>query len=438
MHPTGQQLASTGMADHAAAAPPDDQAGAAAPAPTTSDTALPPGWASLWDPHYSRWYYVHAASGRSQWEAPSDAEAEAAAASASFHYYDPAGRLLGPFSRAQLAAWRGMLPMDLLLLTQDHPAVTAAAAEASGAAAAGGSPAAAQRHAGRSSATLQLAELLGDAALLAHFKQSQAQQQQATSPKAADPQEQPQQQWPPKAVAPPASVWKTWVDRHNSSQLGSDNGGSDGAWPQTAAAAAAAAATGACGPIRPGGGGISRGGTAAPPSSSSGGSGSSSFERYAAAALQGLPPDDEAVQLAQHATAHGYSFSQVLQSYREAGNAAAADAAGVGGIRITQDGVEALMVKDPRSGRLSVAPGSGGGGGGGGASSAVELYGDLSRWIAPEALEEALQKSSAARKRQQQQQQPYGAGIGPQAQRPGPAGGAALLGDGKRARVALG
>jgi hypothetical protein len=124
----------------------------------------------------------------------------------------------------------------------------------------------------------------------------------------------------------------------------------------------------------------------------------SSFDKYAAAVLQGLPPEDEAVQLAHMAAVHGYSLSDVLQQQQQYGSRAGVagnagnPATSASGISVTADAVSAYLVKDPRSGRLSVAAGSNGG------SSAAELYGDMARWCDPAALERMLHK-----RRQQQQ-----------------------------------
>ena len=65
------------------------------------------------------------------------------------------------------------------------------------------------------------------------------------------------------------------------------------------------------------------------------------------------------------------------------------------------------MVKDPRSGRLSVAAG-GSSGGSSAAAEAVGLYGDLARWCDPATLERTLNRK---RQQQQQQQQPSGRAV---------------------------
>lgn len=36
----------------------------------TSKPITPQGWEAVWDEQYQEWYYVHLASGKSQWEAP--------------------------------------------------------------------------------------------------------------------------------------------------------------------------------------------------------------------------------------------------------------------------------------------------------------------------------------------------------------------------------
>jgi len=523
---------------------------------------LPYGWQAAFDSRYQRYYYMHPASGVSQWEHPTQKQpqqadaashsvgepavtsadaghkARAAADTAApstqqqqqqrvavqrmYHYYDPWGRLMGPFTISQLTAWRPFLPMDLQLIpsqqaaaddasgaqaetsapdpgstaalplaladesgccketdaaagapaagaevqpsrqdavgqtVQQPPtdpaaaqdshkagaspcealaatadsrapeaaatAAAAAAAEAAGAACsqsepadqaaadagaataaagsvvagAAASPDTAAAAAGDGSladlqeqnnsadtrrpkaAAVYLADLLGDSDLLKHFQQSQKQQQQ---------QQQPDVQGPPRAAAPPAPVWQAWVAQHSS----------------TAAAAAAAA------PTAPASWQQQQRQQDLPSSmltiaaanfssSSSKDQNRSSFDKYAAAVLQGLPPEDEAVQLARVAAVHGYSLSQVLQPQQMSGVASGAHQGDglPGGLTITAQGVTAMMVKDPRSGRLSVAAGGSSGG-----SSAAELYGDLARWCDPASLERTLHK-----KRQQEQLQP--------------------------------
>jgi hypothetical protein len=249
--------------------------------------------------------------------------------------------------------------------------------------------------------SILLADLLGDSDLLKHYrwsKESHSQQQQEHPQQ----QQQQQQQKPfSRAVAPPAPVWQAWVLQHTTAPA-QHYSTSTAAAPAAAAGTAAAAAAGmplpgaaawylqhhqqyhkqqqqqhpmlAAQPAlllsagRPGN------------SSSSSSSKGSSFNKYAAAVLQGLPPEDEAVQLARMAAVHGYSLSDVLQQHQQqphlhSGPGNSAQASG------------APLVKDPRSGRLSVAPGGSSGG-----SSAVGLYGDIARWCDPASLERTLHK----------------------------------------------
>jgi hypothetical protein len=263
---------------------------------------------------------------------------------------------------------------------------------------------------------------LGDSALLKHFQTSQQQQQQQQS------QQQSQHQEgrgdPDKAAAPPAPVWQAWVARHTSTAASSSVAAAAAAQTVATAAVPGAALPAAAGwylqhqqqyqrhqqppslwqqqqqgPLF---GGASLELANGSSDGNGGGAKSSSFNKYAAAVLQGLPPEDEAAQLAQMAAVHGYSLADVLQQHQQ--QRASNTVGNMRGMTVTPDGVSALLVKDPRSGRLSVAPGNAGGGSTGD-SSAAELYGDLARWCDPASLERTLQK-----KRQQQQQQRHQGG----------------------------
>ncbi|KAK9825000.1 hypothetical protein WJX81_007582 [Elliptochloris bilobata] len=101
-----------------------------------------------------------------------------------------------------------------------------------------------------------------------------------------------------------------------------------------------------------------------------------SFESYAQAALAGLPPDDEAVQLASAAAAAGASLRQLVEFSHAAGAA--------------HDGYAASAVQDPRTGRITAGDAGGGD---------ESLYGDMARWMRPEDLEAWLaeRKSRAER-----------------------------------------
>lgn len=102
---------------------------------------------------------------------------------------------------------------------------------------------------------------------------------------------------------------------------------------------------------------------------------------------QGLPDDDEAVQLAKLAAAQGYSLQDLLQQQRNGQPNApltAAAAAGKGGMIDPRNLPGVMLTKDPRSGRLTAAGSS--------SSDAVGLYGDLMRWCNPADLESQLAK----------------------------------------------
>lgn len=87
--------------------------------------------------------------------------------------------------------------------------------------------------------------------------------------------------------------------------------------------------------------------------------------------VTGLPPDDEAVQLASAAAAAGASLRQLVEFSHAAGAARA--------------GYAASAVQDPRTGRITAGSGAGG---------EESLYGDMARWLRPEDMEAWL----AARK----------------------------------------
>ena len=216
-------------------------------------------WEAATDLNSGQTYWFNRALGESRWDpppgwgAPSEAWAAGAAADPAalaaaaappagdplprgpgYYYQDAYGAEQGPFSKEQLAQWRGLLPMDLRVWYSqgDSEAPAAGAAAGQGGAAAGPSGQ------GGRHPRMELALLLGDGALLARWREDNPQQAQGAAAFAA-----------PTAAAYEADV-------------GPAGGGG-------------------------GGGGASQ---------------------YAAAALAGLPPEDEAVQLARAATVAGKSI----------------------------------------------------------------------------------------------------------------------------------
>jgi hypothetical protein len=281
---------------------------------------------------------------------------------------------------------------------------------------------------------LYLADLLGDSELLQHFQESKKhQQQQQQRPQLqqqdeqphsqqaeqqqAEQQQQQQQQHavPRRAVAPPAPIWQAWASQYATAALNQPTAAATAGNATVSASIAAPTAASAwymqhqqqyqqqqqqLGVLR----GFNPGskGNSSSSSSTVAQKQGSSFDKYAAAVLQGLPPEDEAVQLAHMAAVHGYSLSDVLQQQQQqyASRAGAGHlATSASGITVTADGVTAHRVKDPRSGRLSVAAGSNGGSSGG----AAELYGDMARWCDPASLERMLLKRRQQHEQQQQQ-----------------------------------
>jgi hypothetical protein len=258
---------------------------------------------------------------------------------------------------------------------------------------------------GSTTQRLYLADLMGDGHLLLSWQQSVSQQQQ--------------QQWPQKAVAPPAPVWEAWCSSCGSSSgaaaaVAATTSGDRGSWvsrtaheqqgqqqPQHASQHELMREL------------MSYSTTSAAASTASNlrSSSSSGFEKYAAAVLQGLPAHDEAVQLANLAVAHGRSLQEVLQS--TAASCAATATVGTLDDRITYEqkpglgGV--LLVKDPRSGRLTAAGNTTAATATAARDSANDLYGDLARWCDPRQLEQSLQRASQSKRQaQDKQQQPQG------------------------------
>jgi hypothetical protein len=219
---------------------------------------------------------------------------------------------------------------------------------------------------------VELAELLGDHELLAHFR--------ACCPGA------------PAGGAPPAAFWEgcmrqqqqqqQQVEQQQRQQLASA--------PQPGAAAAAAAArqqeahawsaywaasaSASAGPQqqqqrqqqqREEEGALPLRGAAA----------------YADAVLSALPEDDEAVQLARLAASAGRPLHEVADFARGGG----------GGGEYA-----ATASRDPRTGRITAAAH---GGEAGPEGAAASLYGDMGSWCDPAQLEGALQRHAAARKR---------------------------------------
>jgi hypothetical protein len=302
------------------------------------------------------WYYYNAQGDRSWdpppgWVAATDdghdgaTRPAAAAAPPGYYYVDAYGTTQGPFSREQLEAWRGALPMDLPVWLQPAPP-SSPAAEAAGQAAAGDlqegehpaesehkeppPPSPPGRHppqapppvAPSPEAAAPLAHVLGDAALLARWR--------VEHPHLAS----------TSCAAPPAPAYQASAAQE---PLG------------TAAAADAADDD----PLLLGLGG-------------------DSFTSLAEAALAGLPPDDDAVALARLAAAAGRPVGEVAVWARRAGGAAAA-----------AGDYTSTVLHSAGRGRVQAA-GAGGGPG--------SLYAEMGSWADPAGMEAQL-AAAAARKR---------------------------------------
>lgn len=215
---------------------------------------------------------------------------------------------------------------------------------------------------------IELAELLGDGALLTDWRQR--------FPGASRGRH---------GVAPPAPVHDHWL--------------------RSAAAAAAAAHAHAAAAAHyhaayhgqgayPGYGGDA--GPRPPPSSRE-----ESMAEYAAAVLAVLPPDDEAVVLARQAAAAGRSLVDVVAFATS--QAAAAVAAGyepppvegeeVKPPPVSEHGTATEYVRDPRSGRLTAVPAEAAP-----PSSAKALYGEFGNWMNPEQIEDYLAQAKQWRR----------------------------------------
>lgn len=116
---------------------------------------------------------------------------------------------------------------------------------------------------------------------------------------------------------------------------------------------------------------------------------------YAAAVLEGLPPDDEAVLLARQAAAAGRTLMDVVGfSWAASAGRSSHDAGGP----VDEHGVPTQYVRDPRSGRLTAV-----GAVGGGPQSDSEkrkLYGDYGGWVNPDELDDYLARAKRWRQEQ--------------------------------------
>ena len=323
-------------------------------------------------------------------------------------YTDAYGAVHGPFTIEQLGAWRSSLPMDLMVWHHDGAAGGAPAgpspaggADAQAAAAAAVPPqhqhqqqqadghlaaAAGPADAGTASTAaaapaatgssrpwheqplpaVALAELLGDAHLLADWRRRVA----ATG--GLDPSKHP----PDLPHAPPAPAWHAWLQRAGVPlAAAAENAAAAGAWAATHAPRAAAGWPGFPSAVGNGGqrgGGGSGDGEARP-------GGGSRASEYAAAVLAGLPPNDEAVHMARIAAANDMDITELMafQWRSSAGSTAVVGpvATAAGGGQGGEGGAEqrTQYFHNPHSGRLELRAAPQG---------ADSLYGEpLASWL---------------------------------------------------------
>ncbi|KAG2449582.1 hypothetical protein HYH02_005115 [Chlamydomonas schloesseri] len=221
---------------------------------------------------------------------------------------------------------------------------------------------------------IELAELLGDGALLADWRQRFPGASRARH-----------------GVAPPAPVHDHW--------LRSAAAAAAAAHAHAAAAAhyhAAYHGQGAYPAYGVGYGTAADAGPRPPPSSRE-----ESMAEYAAAVLAGLPPDDEAVVLARQAAAAGRSLVDVVAfATSQAASAAAAgyepppvEGEEVKPPPVSEHGTATEYVRDPRSGRLAAVPADAAP-----PSSAKALYGEFGNWMNPEQIEDYLAQAKKWRR----------------------------------------
>lgn len=299
---------------------------------------LPPAavdqWQAAFDHTSQAWYYYNLATGERSWEPPDGwipsgsalegpcapaQPSEAAPAPESTHdgspatsgyfYKDAHGLTQGPYSKEQLTAWRGMLPMDLPVwyqasgkaadegctACQEGGVDTAAHPCADGAAAPSDTDGAKRR-------MIPLASVTGDADLLARWREAHPEAAHAT------------------CAAPNAARYEeecSWAARDPLDQPPEDLKAS-----------------------------------------------------LAAAALAGLPPDDDAVKLARAAALVGKSLEEVVQWNHNAGN------------------YTATAMHSASRGRVVSAD-----------APKESLYQDMGSWIDPASVEEQLQRAKERGKR---------------------------------------
>lgn len=209
---------------------------------------------------------------------------------------------------------------------------------------------------GDDSPCVELAELLGDGALIASWKQSQQIWQGVINQcVGAPPGTSPEYEAPP---APPAPVWQHWLDLQQRSGQGIK------AAPSTSASGAIrinaanggnfrdhTRARGLHPQLHHSAGGIAyHAGSPASVRQASSNEKDSNMQSYAEAVLAGLPPDDEAVQLARLARQYNRPLQEVLEFSWNASSAATAAGVNATGGAGTE---RVVYVRDPRSGRLT-------------------------------------------------------------------------------------
>lgn len=190
-HPAGDALDELDDAELAALADQieagDEEGKSHVPAPATADAEPQPhhhynhqtsgsSWNTAYDHNSQRWYYYNIVSGETSWTPPpdwlpnqqaGDAEGQDAAqpskepALAGHYYKDAYAKTQGPFTKDQLTAWRGALPMDLHIWYQDAGDTPDTKQD-------GDKEAAATEH---QHETIELAKIIGDGELLAQWRQ---------------------------------------------------------------------------------------------------------------------------------------------------------------------------------------------------------------------------------------------------------------------------
>jgi hypothetical protein len=361
---------------------------------TADEWPLPSGWIKAFDAARSCHYYCNASLGLTQWSHPltsADQQGEAKSAPCEplqarpakqdegvdedeaedlltgegLYYLDPKDVLQGPFTMAQVTAWRPFLPMDLrtwIFDAEDFQSKEALKGEGPGRKrqrddkeegekdSTADTPAERIRETVRQlievTSPIEFAELMGDAALLADYREAKS-----------------EGNVPESLTAPSAAQWeRAMLYGLNSQSQGSSAAAHQQGWRDEAAALAEAQEAG-----------------------QNDDTVKASSLSYAEAVLSALPEDDEAVQLSR-----GRNLKQViLHGLTQASTKGASVPEGPPQIEVDYNAAQ----RNPLSGKLTAV-------GSTGPNARSHLYAELSRYANPDEIERQMAEAAALRGRQ--------------------------------------